>query len=281
MHQLNALLSERLPAPIKVGLRRLAFVILRIVDAVSPQDDFYPPGWMPLVGSGDFRAVGELYFNYFTTLAGLKPTDSVLDVGCGLGRMAIPLTGYLDPAQGRYVGFDIEPEAIEWCHRHITHRFPRFEFRHIRAANPNYIPDKPDNPFSHFPFADATFDFVIVTSVFTHMLPTEVSGYLAEISRVLKPGGRCLMTLFLLNAESSGLIAAKRSPFQFVHDYQTYRVINPRLPQAAVAYPEAQVVAWLAECGLSLQEPIYYGNWCGRSKYVDGQDIIIVVRQGP
>ena len=41
-------------------------------------------------------------------------------------------------------------------------------------------------------------DVAFLTSVFTHMLPEDVEHYLDELARVLKPGGRTLITWFLL-----------------------------------------------------------------------------------
>jgi len=278
MRDYAQVLNEKLPAPIKVGLRRAAFLGLRLYASLRPHADIYPPDWMPLVGSGDFRELGQQFLHFFVTLGGLRPTDHVLDVGCGIGRMAIPLTTFLDPERGRYAGFDIEAEAIDWCQRRITGRFPHFEFKHHRVANPNYVLGQTADRPLPFPYPDEAFDYAIVTSVFTHLLPTEVEHYLAELARVLRPGGRCFMTFFLLNEESKALIAAGQTRYRFVHDFQTYRVINPRLPQAAVAYPEALVRQWLAAKGLSLQEPIHFGNWCARPQFVDGQDIVIATR---
>lgn len=51
----------------------------------------------------------------------------MLDVGCGSGRMALPLTGYLN-SEGRYAGFDISQKAIAWCQEHITSAHPNFQF---------------------------------------------------------------------------------------------------------------------------------------------------------
>ena len=47
------------------------------------------------VGRGDFVRIGREFLDIFKTEAGLLPSDTVLDVGSGIGRMAIPLTDYL------------------------------------------------------------------------------------------------------------------------------------------------------------------------------------------
>jgi len=82
---------------------------------------------MQLVGSEDaahYRAVGERFFDIFVRYGRIKPTDRVLDVGCGSGRMAAPLTRYL--TTGSYEGFDISPDAIRWCQNDITKQFRAF-----------------------------------------------------------------------------------------------------------------------------------------------------------
>jgi len=50
---------------------------------------------MTFIGDGDFEQAGQVFKNYFIELADLRPSDKVLDVGCEIGRMAIPLTSYL------------------------------------------------------------------------------------------------------------------------------------------------------------------------------------------
>ena len=45
-----------------------------------------------------------------------RPGERVLDVGCGIGRMARPLAGYLT-GDGSYDGFDVNREGIRWCTR--------------------------------------------------------------------------------------------------------------------------------------------------------------------
>jgi GT2 family glycosyltransferase/SAM-dependent methyltransferase len=246
-----------------------------------PRNDWSPPAdLVPLVG-GDFEKTGDEFLQYFTELAGLAPDENVLEVGCGVGRMAIPLTRYLSES-GRYEGFDVEPRAISWCHEHVTPRFPNFQFHHADVQNGYYNQHGLTNPTTYrFQYQDNTFDFVFLTSVFTHMLPDDVGHYLSEVQRVLKPGGRCLITLFLLNAESVGLMRAGfASPFAFKRSGDGYAAVVRERPEAAVAFDEERVRAWLAAHRLEIDEPIRYGRWCGRLDGLSLQDIVVARKAG-
>ena len=60
---------------------------------------------------GGFDSAGKEFLNHFISIGELKPYEAVLDVGCGCGRMSLPLTTYLNN-KGRYYGFDIVKESI-------------------------------------------------------------------------------------------------------------------------------------------------------------------------
>jgi SAM-dependent methyltransferase len=233
-----------------------------------------------LAESSTFDAIGNTFLRYFIELGGLQPEESVLDVGCGLGRMAIPLTGHLSE-RGRYRGIDIGREAIASCQRNITGKHPHFQFEVADVYNQAYNPRGAHKASEYqFPYPDGTFDFVYLVSVFTHMLPLEVRNYTAEVARVLKPGGRCLITYFLLNPQSRELIDAGRSSFGFPHQHGEYWVMNERVPEEAVAYEESFIREVYAQIGLSIDEPIRYGCWCGREEFLDFQDILIARKEG-
>jgi hypothetical protein len=83
----------------------------------------------------DFKVTGRDQLEFCCELAELKRTDRVLDIACGCGRFAIPLTRYLNK-QGSYEGFDVVPPVIEWCRDHIQTKNPRFRFTIADVATP-------------------------------------------------------------------------------------------------------------------------------------------------
>lgn len=236
-----------------------------------------PPSELAAFVGGDFEAVGEHFLRTFIDQAGLLPHHRVLDVGCGAGRIAAPLTGYLKPP-GSYDGFDIVDVGIDWCRRNITPRFPHFRFQLADVFSRGYNPGGRSLACDYtFPFPDGAFDFVCATSVFTHMLPDDMENYLAEIARVLAPGGHFLATFFLHNAEVEGLMAAGKSGFRFQRQ-GSYWTVNRRVPEDAIAYEEEQVAKRFKSLGLRLEGGIRYGNWSGRANAPGGHDVLIATR---
>jgi SAM-dependent methyltransferase len=241
----------------------------------SPGELLPPKALQKLVGGG-YKEVGAEFFGYLVELCGLQPGDAVLDVGCGPGRIATPLANYLNRV-GRYAGFDVSKKSIAWCTENISRLHPNFDFRVADIKNKFYNPKgKFESSDFPFPYPDTSFDVVFLTSVFTHMFPPDVAHYMHEIGRVLKPGGRCLSTFFLINDESSALMG--NVPYNFKHEGPGYRTVNPRQPELAIAFPEAFVRDLHEKCGLKLQEPFHYGVWCGRTDYLSYQDILIAVK---
>ncbi len=238
-----------------------------------------PPRHLSFVGGGDFEQTGREFLGYFRELGGLQPGDRVLDMGCGIGRMAMPLTDYLEG--GSYAGFDVGRQMVGWCTRNITPRRPGFEFSWAPVYNAKY------NPFGHvsgtefrFPYDDASFDFAFATSLFTHLPRDEVRHYLAETARVLRPSGTCLLTFFLLTPETEREIAAGRAMFDFRHPIEGGMTTDPRQPEEAVAFPLDDVRGFLAEVGLQVREPMHLGLWGNAAGGLTLQDIVVAGRTG-
>ncbi|NES64656.1 MAG: class I SAM-dependent methyltransferase [Okeania sp. SIO2D1] len=224
---------------------------------------------------GYFTDVAFDFLGYFIQRVGLEPNDKVLDVGCGVGRLAYSLAYYLTP-QGGYAGFDIAEKLIKWAQSEITSRFPNFNFQVVNIYNQMYNPEGNVKTLDFiFPHEDKSFELVFLISVFTHLRAKEVRHYLDEISRVLKPGSRCLCTCFLLNPESESAIAKGRGAHKMVHQLEECFTSNPQMPEAAIGYKEPLLLGWMRERGLNVVGK-YYGQWCGRNRFTSYQDILVL-----
>ena len=193
--------------------------------------------------------------------------------------MAIPLTSYLSE-EGEYCGIDVTKKGIDWCQDRISPRFGNFHFQHSDVYNRQYNPDgKISAKNFQFPFEDESFDFIFLTSVFTHMLPADVDNYMNEISRVLKPRGKCLVTLFLLNEESEDLVRSGRSALNFEHKVEDCLTIDKEYPERAIAYSEENAMKLFETHGLEVIQPVRYGSWCKRSDFLSYQDIVVAEKR--
>ena len=137
---------------------------------------------MSLAVGGEFEAVGLLEY-YLLLQLGLKENDTVIDVGCGSGRLAYQLSKYW---KGHYVGLDVVPELLRYAKK-LCNR-PEWKF----YVAPGLTISEPEE----------TADYVCFFSVFTHLLHEESYRYLQEAKRVLKPNGKIIFS-FLEFAISS------------------------------------------------------------------------------
>lgn len=241
-----------------------------------------PPESLQFVGDGSFRLIGAEFLGHFIRYGRLMPGDHVLDLGCGVGRMAVPLTQYLDPERGAYDGVDVVQPGIAWCTARITPLYPRFRFHHLDLANALYNPHGAVSVSdAGLPFDDASFDFVTATSVLTHLPPADVIAYAREIARLLKPGGRCFLSLFLMNDAARRNLAsgAGRPSFPTTGDGPDFYA-DPDVPLAAVAYEEAALIKMFADAGLMPAAAPAYGHWSGRAGAASFQDLCLFSRDG-
>ncbi len=219
------------------------------------------------------RAIFEQMLSY-----GVQPHHAVLDVGCGIGRAAVPLTGYLD-SSGSYDGIDIMPEAISWCSDAISPRFPNFRFHLANVRSDRYRQDGATSASTYvFPLADSSIDFVLLISVFTHMLPADLRNYLSEIARVMRTGAVCAISYYLLDHDHRAYIAQGGGVFSFKHAGDGYWAEFPHLPEAALAYERAVILDLYKTMGLEVFASSL-GVWSRTP--LQGQDVLVARKVAP
>jgi len=128
----------------------------------------------------DFEAVGRrIAFNLHHTLQPDFKFDvhqRVLDFGVGCGRVLRYFQLFLKNAS--FYGCDIDQEAVAWCQQEL-HSIGSFF---------------PCGDLPPLPFPAGSFDLVYAVSVFTHLPEAMQLDWLAELSRLLRPGGRAIFT---------------------------------------------------------------------------------------
>ncbi len=100
---------------------------------------------------------------------------AILDFGCGCGRVA----RWWDELSGPKVfGCDYDGALTEWCRRNLP-----------------FLTVKTNASFPPLPFRRESFDFIYAISLFTHLDAEAQDGWMADVRRVLKPGGLVLFTV--------------------------------------------------------------------------------------
>jgi len=274
-----------IPRPLRWALRRAYLLPADLIEsAAGVRGTMVPPRSKMFVGSvDDFESSGQLLVRRLIDIAELEPDSTLLDIGCGIGRLAVALTSHLSP-EGEYRGLDIVPSGIEWCTKNITARYPNFRFTLADVFNGEYNPGGRVAPTAYrLPYPDASFDLAVLTSVFTHMLPAEKEHYVDEIARVLKPGGRCFATYLLLNPEAWRLMEAGVSDTRFKHVIGPHAVVDMKVPELSVGYDEEYVLDVYEQRGFGTDGGVYYGTWSGREPTARAsglsQDLVLTVRR--
>jgi SAM-dependent methyltransferase len=103
---------------------------------------------------------------------GTNPTDVVLEIGCGIGRVGKHLAGRC----GRWIGADVSPNMLTFAAERLRD-FSNVEFVELSGNDLR-------------PISDSSIDVVYCTVVFMHLEGWDRYGYVEEAFRVLRPGGK-------------------------------------------------------------------------------------------
>lgn len=174
-------------------------------------------GYTPGGKARNIPASGLAIVDFLQAQGVLHNDVSILDVGCGNGRLAIgldlsTLTRYT------YHGLEIIKPVVEFC-QGAFHNKPHSHFTHLDVYNAHYWPDgkqKAENVT--FPVGSGSVDVVTAFSLFTHLeSKAQALNYLSEMMRVLKPGGVLFSTWSFTTLRDQVAMNAGHTVWLFKH----------------------------------------------------------------
>jgi SAM-dependent methyltransferase len=228
------------------------------------------------VGWGDFWENGFHLVDLIGRFAALRPDDRVLDVGCGLGRVAWPLSRKLGET-ATYDGIDTVREYYEWCTGGLGLDPKRFRFHLSDIYNTFYNPAGAIRAADYrFPFDDGTFTLAIATSLFTHLNAEATANYLREISRVLQPRGRLFASFFVLDNESRVALENGPTAPEFTTPFEHGLLSDPANPDFAIAFDATWLHQLFLSCGFRI-DAYQQGIW-RRTAGPTHQDLVVASR---
>jgi ubiquinone/menaquinone biosynthesis C-methylase UbiE len=197
----------------------------------------------------------------------LNMQHSVLDFGCGTGRV---LAG-LQKTCRHAVGFDICNRFLEYCQQYqlATHHADVYH----EEFNPKGTVD-PDTEY--LPFKENSFDRVTCVAVMNHQSIENAVRIIKESLRVVKRGGKIIMTAFLLNAQSRTQLQYGNCALQFQEKTPEWWVANASRPYLNCALDETIIRRTIVENKGQIVEPILYGQWRNMNHAPTGHDLLVI-----
>ncbi len=154
--------------------------------------------------------------------APLSPGTRFLDFGCGVGRLVLAMRRR--ELQLDISGCDVDRRAVDWCHAQLPD-----------------VPVRLNAELPPAPFPDAAFDVIWCGSVFTHLDERHQDVWLAELRRMLAPGGVLLASVHGPKAWEPLL------PSWAIRKVQRQGLVFTRTDADAGVHPEWYQVAWHTE----------------------------------
>jgi SAM-dependent methyltransferase len=234
-----------------------------------------------VIGGGDPERVASETLAVLARYVDLHGQRSILDVGCGCGRIAAALTQHVGSAS-QYVGVDIVPGLVDFGRRLITSRYPNFQFLLLDDSNRTYDTLRPGNTQADLAtLADArpaaSVDLAIAVSLFTHLDFAPAVETFTAMGQLLTKGGRAFITIFLLDPKAREGIENGRTGFSFKHRTASGKLFAEKLedPTYGVAHEIGQLEEMIRAAGFELEHWIH-GYWSQGNSGESFQDALIL-----
>jgi ubiquinone/menaquinone biosynthesis C-methylase UbiE len=134
-----------------------------------------------VIGEGDFELIGRIELDLLK-MEGLQPEHTLVDLGCGIGRLAVHVIPTL--IGGSYIGIDISQTMLKRAQARIAQAVP----------NPPCRVTWLKQTTSQFTLPESSVDMMCAFSVFTHMEHEDSYRYLKDALRIVKPRGRFIFS---------------------------------------------------------------------------------------
>jgi SAM-dependent methyltransferase len=214
-------------------------------------------GWDP----AEFLATGRdevgTALAHLDRLGALPRLTRVLDFGCGAGRATQALAAHATEV----VGVDVSATMLE-----AARRIDRTAARCTFVLN-----DRPD--LSRF--TDRSFDLVYSSLVLQHLPPDLARGYLAELARVLRPGGAMAVQVATRPTASVKGLLFRYAP-QSVLRFGQCRILGYPAPMRMHAMSADEFTAAVGRYGVrlldSVEDTTYGGHWIYHRHFAVRQD---------
>lgn len=261
-------------------VRKLYYFPIDTLDKLmGKRNKYVPPRGYIYTGSPsnskNYINQGKHQLEILKEFADLKQDDIILDVGSGIGRTAIALAGFLNK-DGIYEGFDVVERGVEWCNKKIKPDYPNFNFKYLSIFNDLYNNKGEKASRVRLPYKEKYFTKIFSFSVFTHMQIGEISNYLNEINRIIKPNGLCCSTFFLYEDDNEEFISNKEN-FSFKVKKNGYRLMSASTKSGNIAIHKQKLNEMMANSNFEIVD-IIDGFWKKEKtheKKSEYQDIVI------
>lgn len=164
------------------------------------------------VGYGSYDLIGKMQLAFLRD-QGLQLQDTLLDFGCGNGRLAIHAIPYL--SSGKYVGTDVSRTFIGRAQERT---------RSIVAASGCKVTWSVQTTPA-FPLEQGTVDMICAWSVFTHLEHEDTFRYLEAALPLVRPGGKFIFSCLPLALEYAKAVFRDQASMNFARRWSSVRSI--------------------------------------------------------
>ena len=166
-----------------------------------------------VVGAGGFDLIGRKELA-LAQLAGLKPTGTLVDLGCGVGRMASHAVPYL--SAGRYIGIDVAPSMLRRAEARIEPLTAESSCEVSWVKQVGTV----------FELPDQSVDVFCAYSVFTHIEHEDTYNFLKDARRAVRPGGCFVFSCLPMELSASRDVFTASAAMDYSSRWNTVRNVT-------------------------------------------------------